>query len=64
MVQVRRALDSFDSVLQVGKSSGAGKTGHVRLGVRMPPVGQPLQSLLAAWSEQTSGCRADASRVE
>ena len=52
MVQVRRALDSFDSVLQAGRSSGTGKTGHVRLGVRMPPVGQPLQSLLASWNEQ------------
>ena len=27
-------------------------TGHVRLGVRMPPVGEPLQSLLAAWRNQ------------
>ena len=52
MVQVRRALDSFDSVLQAGGRSGSGKTGHVRLGVRMPPVGQPLQSLLASWNEQ------------
>ena len=52
MVQVRRALDSFDRVMQAGRSRGSGKTGHVRLGVRMPPVGQPLQSLLASWSEQ------------
>jgi DNA-binding transcriptional LysR family regulator len=52
MVQVRRALDSFESVLQAGRSGGAGKTGRVRLGVRMPPVGQPLQSLLAAWTRQ------------
>jgi DNA-binding transcriptional LysR family regulator len=52
MVKVRRTLDDLDSVLQVGKSSGAGMTGHVRLGVRMPPVGDPLQSLLAAWRNQ------------
>jgi DNA-binding transcriptional LysR family regulator len=52
MVQVRRALDSFENVLLAGKSSGAGETGRVRLGVRMPPVGQPLQSLLASWTEQ------------
>src|SRR5229473_843703 len=52
MVPVRRTLDGFDSVLQVGKSSGAGMTGHVRLGVRMPPVGEPLQRLLAAWHDQ------------
>ena len=52
MVPVRRALDGFDSVLRVGKSSGAGMTGHVRLGVRMPPIGEPLQPLLAAWHNQ------------
>jgi DNA-binding transcriptional LysR family regulator len=52
MVPVRRTLDDLDSVRQVGKSSGAGMTGHVRLGVRMPPVGEPLQSLLAAWRNQ------------
>jgi DNA-binding transcriptional LysR family regulator len=52
MVRVRRALDGLDSVLDAGKSSGAGLIGHVRLGVRMPPVGEPLQSLLAVWREQ------------
>jgi DNA-binding transcriptional LysR family regulator len=52
MVRVRRTLDDLDSVRQVGKSSGAGMTGHVRLGVRMPPVGEPLQALLAAWRKQ------------
>jgi len=52
MVPVRRTLDGLDSVRQVGKSSGAGMTGHVRLGVRMPPVGDPLQSLLVAWRNQ------------
>jgi DNA-binding transcriptional LysR family regulator len=52
MARVTRALDSLDSVRQVGKSSGAGMTGHVRLGVRMPPVGDPLRSLLATWRSQ------------
>src|SRR5580704_9540085 len=52
MVPVRRTLDGFDRVRQVGKSSGAGMTGHVRLGVRMPPIGEPLQPLLAAWHDQ------------
>jgi DNA-binding transcriptional LysR family regulator len=52
MVKVRRALNDLDDVLQVSKSSGAGMTGHVRLGVRMPPLGQPMQTLLAAWHNQ------------
>jgi DNA-binding transcriptional LysR family regulator len=49
MPQVRRTLDDLDSVRQVGRRSGAGMAGHVRLGVRMPPIGNPLQSLLADW---------------
>jgi len=52
MVPVRRTLDGFDSMLQVGKTSGSGMSGYVRLGVRMPPVGTPLQPLLATWHEQ------------
>lgn len=52
MIPVRRTLDGFDSMLQVGKSSGLGMSGHVRLGVRMPPVGTPLQPLLAAWHDR------------
>jgi DNA-binding transcriptional LysR family regulator len=49
MVQVRRTLDAFDTVIRSGKSKGAAKTGRIRLGVRMPPIGQPLQILLATW---------------
>ena len=49
MVLVRRTLDSFDTVTRAGKSSGAARTGRLRLGVRMPPIGRPLQPLLADW---------------
>jgi DNA-binding transcriptional LysR family regulator len=49
MARVRRALDSFDAVIQSGQSNGAAKTGRIRLGVRMSPIGEPLQSLLASW---------------
>jgi DNA-binding transcriptional LysR family regulator len=49
LARVRRALDAADAVKRAGKSSGIAKTGHVRLGVRMPPIGEPLQPLLAAW---------------
>jgi DNA-binding transcriptional LysR family regulator len=52
MVAVRRALDGFDSVLQTGKIGGTGMIGHIRLGVRMPPVGKPIQPLLAAWHKR------------
>jgi len=38
----------------IGTISG-GMIGHVRLGVRMPPVGRPVQPLLAAWRSQHPG---------
>jgi DNA-binding transcriptional LysR family regulator len=55
LVPVRRTLDAFDTVIRAGKSSGAATTGRLRLGVRMPPIGQPLQPLLAAWRNRHPG---------
>jgi DNA-binding transcriptional LysR family regulator len=55
MVQVRRSLDAFDTVIRAAKSNGAVKKGRLRLGVRMPPIGQPLQPLLAAWRTRHPG---------
>lgn len=52
LVRVKRTLDAADAVRRTGKSSGVAKTGRVRLGVRMPPIGEPLQPLLAAWRTQ------------
>lgn len=52
LVQVRRALESVDDLLQAGRSGALARTGRVRLGVRMAPIGQPLQSLLTTWHEQ------------
>jgi len=49
MTGVRRTLADFDAVLQAGSRNGAGEIGEIRLGVRMPPVGEPLHSLLADW---------------
>ena len=52
LARVRFALEALDAIARAGKSSGAGRTGRLRLGVRMPPIGQPLQPLLAAWHTQ------------
>lgn len=49
LVRIRHVLDAADAVARAGKTSGMAETGRVRLGVRMPPIGQPLQPLLAAW---------------
>jgi DNA-binding transcriptional LysR family regulator len=55
MVQVRRSLEAIDNVFRSGKSTGAAKRGRLRLGVRMPPIGQPLQALLSSWHSQHPG---------
>jgi DNA-binding transcriptional LysR family regulator len=46
---VRRALADLDAIRHAGDQGGLGNVGKVRLGIRMPPVGEPLQRLLAGW---------------
>ena len=49
MVHVNRTLAEFDAVGRSARQNGTGHAGEIRLGVRMPPVGEPLGSLLAGW---------------
>ena len=49
MVHVRHALAELDAIKRAGKQNGSGSVGEVRLGVRMPPIGEPLCGLLAGW---------------
>lgn len=49
LVHVRRALADFDALLKTGKDGAVGAMGQIRLGVRLPSVGEPIQSMLAAW---------------
>jgi DNA-binding transcriptional LysR family regulator len=44
---VRRALAELDAIKLTGVQNGNGLAGEVRLAVRMPPVGEPLHSLLS-----------------
>ena len=46
---VRRALAELDAIKMAGIQNGNGLAGEVRLAVRMPPVGEPLHSLLSDW---------------
>ncbi|CAM5291076.1 MAG: LysR family transcriptional regulator [Rhizobiales bacterium 65-79] len=48
---VRRALADIDAVMTSGHQNGTGKVGKVRLGVRMPPIGEPMRTLLSRWRE-------------
>jgi DNA-binding transcriptional LysR family regulator len=49
MLHARRALAELDAVHQSGARNGSGEAGEVRLGVRLPPIGEPLSDLLAKW---------------
>jgi DNA-binding transcriptional LysR family regulator len=52
---VRRALAELEAIKLAGVQNGHGLAGEVRLAVRMPPVGEPLHSLLADWRQQHRG---------
>ncbi len=55
MIHVQRSLDDIEALIRAGRHNGNGLAGRVRLGVRMPPVGEPLCSLLAGWRAAHSG---------
>ncbi|MEJ0041837.1 MAG: LysR family transcriptional regulator [Rhizomicrobium sp.] len=55
MVEVRRMLADLNAVREAARCNGAGKEGEFRLGVRMPPVGDPLEALLAKWRNHHPG---------
>jgi DNA-binding transcriptional LysR family regulator len=46
---IRRTLAEFDSIKATALHSEMAKTGEIRLGVRMPPIGEPISSLLSKW---------------
>jgi len=46
---VRRVLGELEALKNSGSMSGAGDVGKIRLGVRLPPIGTQLVSLLAGW---------------
>ena len=61
MVHVRRVLADFDAVLQAGSRNGSGQIGSVRLGVLMPPVGEPLRKPAHRLAPETPEYRDQAS---
>jgi DNA-binding transcriptional LysR family regulator len=52
MIHVRRALAELDAVKRSGAQNGSGNVGEIRLGVRLPPIGEPIVSLLSSWREK------------
>jgi DNA-binding transcriptional LysR family regulator len=49
LVEVRRMFADLEAITEAARSNGIGKAGEFRLGVRMPPVGEPLRTMLAKW---------------
>ncbi len=52
MRHVWRALGELEAVQRSGRQIDSGEAGEIRLGVRMPPIGEPLSGLFAGWRER------------
>lgn len=49
---IRRALAELQAIQQVSEQTGNGQVGELRLALRIPPLGEPLRTLLADWHQQ------------
>ncbi|HEY4079021.1 MAG TPA: LysR substrate-binding domain-containing protein [Rhizomicrobium sp.] len=49
LTRIHRVLGDIEAMKEAGQINGAGNVGEIRLGVRMPPVGEPIHSLLKDW---------------
>jgi len=52
MFHVKRALTELDAVKRSGIECGSGEAGEIRLGVRLPTMGEPIVGLLGAWRQR------------
>ena len=51
LLHARRAVAELDAVKLAGNQNGVGAVGEVRLGCRLPPLGETLCGLLQAWRQ-------------
>jgi DNA-binding transcriptional LysR family regulator len=51
LVHARRVGAALEAVKLAGQQNGTGSVGEVRLGVRMPPIGEPVRALLREWRQ-------------
>lgn len=49
--ETKRMLASLDAVASAADGAARGTTGELRLGVRSPPLGEPLRTMLARWRQ-------------
>jgi DNA-binding transcriptional LysR family regulator len=51
LVHARRALSDLNAMYRVGERNANGEEGKINLGVGLPIVGAPLQSMLGSWRQ-------------
>jgi DNA-binding transcriptional LysR family regulator len=51
LLHARRAVAELEGVKLAGKQNGTGAVGEVRLGVRIPPIGERMRELLIGWQQ-------------
>jgi len=49
LAETKRMLAGLEAVTEAAGSAARGLAGELRLGVRSPPLGEPLRSMLARW---------------
>jgi DNA-binding transcriptional LysR family regulator len=51
LLETKRMLASLEAVTEAAEGAARGTTGELRLGVRSPPLGEPLRGMLAHWRQ-------------
>jgi DNA-binding transcriptional LysR family regulator len=52
LVHARRVIAEFGNLTAASAQNATGSVGRIRVGTRLPSVGQPLQSMLGSWRKQ------------
>jgi DNA-binding transcriptional LysR family regulator len=52
LIHARRVIAEFGALMAASEQNAKGLVGRIRVGTRLPSVGQPVQSMLASWREQ------------
>lgn len=63
LLHARRAVAELEAIRFTGKQNGIGAVGELRLGVRMPPVAEPMRTLLTIWRDTCPDVRLTVSEM-
>ena len=54
--ETKKMLASLDAIASAADGAARGTKGELRLGVRSPPLGEPLRGMLAQWRKDHPAC--------